>query len=71
MPPTDDLFATHDPAAPEQIADGAWLLRGFVLAQADQLLEAINQVAQQAPFRHQVTPGGHSMSAAMSSCLSL
>lgn len=68
MPPTDDLFATHDPAAPQQIADGAWLLRGFVLAQADQLLDAINQVAQQAPFRHQVTPGGYSMSAAMSSC---
>lgn len=64
---TDDLFATA-PAAPEQIAEGAWLLRGFVLGEADQLLDAIRQVADQAPFRHQVTPGGHNMSAAMSSC---
>lgn len=65
---TDDLFTALAPAPPEQIADGAWLLRGFVLDQAAQLLAAIDQVASQAPFRHQVTPGGYSMSAAMSSC---
>ncbi|MFT6463242.1 DNA oxidative demethylase AlkB [Halopseudomonas sp.] len=68
MPTTDDLFADSTPAAPEQIAEGAWLLRGFVLNDADRLLDAISQVASQAPFRHQVTPGGYSMSAAMSSC---
>lgn len=68
MPPTDDLFAALSPAAPEHIAEGAWLLRGFVLSEADRLLAAIDQVASQAPFRHQVTPGGYAMSAAMSSC---
>ncbi|WP_022964482.1 DNA oxidative demethylase AlkB [Halopseudomonas pelagia] len=68
MSPTDDLFADLSPAAPEQIAEGAWLLRGFVLGEAEQLLDTIQQVASQAPFRHQVTPGGYSMSAAMSSC---
>ena len=68
MSPTDDLFAESLPAAPEPIADGAWLLRGFVLSEADQLINAIQQVASQAPFRHQTTPGGHVMSAAMSSC---
>ncbi|PCC97417.1 DNA oxidative demethylase AlkB [Halopseudomonas pelagia] len=68
MPTTDDLFADSTPAAPEQIAEGAWLLRGFVLSDADRLLDAISQVASQAPFRHQITPGGYSMSAAMSSC---
>ena len=56
------------PALREPIDDGAWLLRGFALDQADHLLEAIQQVAAQAAFRHQVTPGGHTMSAAMSSC---
>lgn len=68
MPSTKDLFANLDPAVPEQIAEGAWLLRGFVVAQAESLLAAVQQVARQAPFRHQVTPGGHTMSAAMSSC---
>lgn len=68
MSPTDDLFAGLISAAPEQIAEGAWLLRGFVLSEADRLLDEIHQVASQASFRHQVTPGGYAMSAAMSSC---
>nr|WP_150278693.1 DNA oxidative demethylase AlkB [Halopseudomonas salina] len=67
MHSTPDLFASA-PATREPIADGAWLLRGFVLDRADQLLDTIQRVAAQAPFRHQVTPGGHTMSAAMSSC---
>lgn len=67
MHSTPDLFDSA-PATHEAIADGAWLLRGFALDRADQLLGAIEQVAAQATFRHQVTPGGHTMSAAMSSC---
>ncbi|HIQ52536.1 MAG TPA: DNA oxidative demethylase AlkB [Pseudomonas pachastrellae] len=62
-----DLGAPEAPE-PQQIGQDAWLLKGFALKDADALLAGIEQVATQAPFRHQVTPGGYQMSAAMSSC---
>ena len=52
----------------EALGPGATLLRGFALAQAPQLLEAIGQVTQRAPFRHMITPGGFRMSVAMTNC---
>ncbi|MDL2197642.1 DNA oxidative demethylase AlkB [Halopseudomonas aestusnigri] len=55
-------------AARQQIGPDAWLLKGFALNDADALQAAIEQIAAQAPFRHQVTPGGYQMSAAMSNC---
>lgn len=67
MHSTPDLFDSA-PTTREAITDGAWLLRDFALDHAKLLLDAIQQVAAQAAFRHQVTPGGHTMSAAMSSC---
>ncbi|QIB52653.1 DNA oxidative demethylase AlkB [Pseudomonas sp. OIL-1] len=67
MAGTLDLFE-HQPEPPQPLAEGAWLLRGFVLDDAEQLLTDLQQVAARAPFRHQVTPGGYSMSAAMTSC---
>ena len=62
-----DLGAPEAPQR-QQIGPDAWLLKGFVLKDADALLAAIEHVAAQAPFRHQITPGGYQMSAAMSSC---
>jgi len=44
------------------------LLRGFAASEAALLLEAVTAIAQQAPFRHLVTPGGHTMSVAMTNC---
>lgn len=58
------LFA--DPAGGEQLADGIHLWRGAVDEQA--YLEAIAALAEVAPFRHMVTPGGRPMSVAMSNC---
>jgi alkylated DNA repair protein (DNA oxidative demethylase) len=52
----------------ESLEDGAWLLRGFAIAEAPALLAAVVRVAEVAPFRHWVTPGGHVMSAAMTNC---
>ncbi len=52
----------------ETLGDGAVLLAGFALAEADALVEAIALVALRAPFRHLVTPGGHVMSVAMTNC---
>jgi alkylated DNA repair protein (DNA oxidative demethylase) len=50
------LFADAD----EHLAlePGAWLLRGFALQDAPELLDAIAQVAQAAPWRHMETAGG-------------
>ena len=62
-----DLF--EDEAAAELVlAQGAVLLRGFAQPQEAALVAALRRVARRAPFRHMVTPGGHRMSVAMTSC---
>jgi alkylated DNA repair protein (DNA oxidative demethylase) len=44
------------------------LLRGFVLARQEELLAALREAIAAAPFRHMVTPGGFTMSVAMTNC---
>ena len=61
------LFADESPSR-EPLEDGAVVLRAFALAQVMNLIEGVGQVAQAAPFRHLVTPGGHTMSVAMTNC---
>ncbi len=51
-----------------EIAEGAQLLGGFATAAAPLLLENVATIATQAPFRHLLTPGGHTMSVAMTNC---
>jgi alkylated DNA repair protein (DNA oxidative demethylase) len=53
-------------AEPVRLGDGIALLRAF--ADTDALMPLILQVAERAPFRHLVTPGGQSMSVAMTNC---
>lgn len=69
--PTDDLFA-HDalqqPAAREQIGEQSYVLRGYALPWIERLLPELRRVLAQSPFRQMVTPGGFTMSAALSSC---
>lgn len=67
---TADLFDSISgaEASREDMADGAVLLRGKALALEDELLEALDVVVAQAPFRHMVTPGGFVMSVAMTNC---
>ena len=50
------------------IADGAILLKGFALPNEAQLLADLNLVLSQSPLRHMVTPGGFTMSVAMTNC---
>jgi len=65
-----DLFSGLDPEKPttESLAEGATLLRGFAAAEAAGLMAALGPVTAAAPFRHMVTPGGHTMSVAMTNC---
>lgn len=59
-----------DAAAParEELEEGAVLLRGFASTDAAALVEEIGRIAEAAPFRHLVTPGGYTMSVAMTNC---
>ncbi|MDP3693490.1 alpha-ketoglutarate-dependent dioxygenase AlkB, partial [Bradyrhizobium sp.] len=67
---TADLFESIPDLRPsrEAMADGAVLLRGFARPLEAELIAAIDEIVAQAPFRHMVTPGGHSMSVAMTNC---
>ncbi|WP_432721397.1 DNA oxidative demethylase AlkB [Jeongeupia wiesaeckerbachi] len=62
----DDLFADSPPDWCEVLAPGAMVLRGFALPRVPDLLQAIDAVTADAPFRHLITPGGQRMSVAMS-----
>ncbi len=66
----NDLFAGLEPqqASRQDMAKGAVLMRGRALAQADELIADIHRISSSAPFRHMVTPGGFSMSVAMTNC---
>jgi alkylated DNA repair protein (DNA oxidative demethylase) len=59
-----DLFAT----AREIMAEGAVLLRGRALPREAAILAGIAAVAAAAPFRRMMTPGGYTMSVAMTAC---
>ena len=67
---TADLFASLPDVQPsrEQIAEGAVLLRGFARPFEAELIAALRDIVEQAPFRHMSTPGGHQMSVAMTNC---
>jgi DNA oxidative demethylase len=52
----------------EQLEEGATLLRGFADAETPVLLQEVARIAHAAAFRHLLTPGGHTMSVAMTNC---
>jgi DNA oxidative demethylase len=67
---TADLFESVPDVRPaqEEMAEGAWLLRGFVGAVETDLIASLRATVEQAPFRHMMTPGSHQMSVAMTNC---
>ena len=56
------------PRSHERLEEGAVLLRGFATSEAPVLVADVARIAQAAPFRHLVTPGGYTMSVAMTNC---
>ena len=56
-------FASEEPV---RLGEGIALLRGY--ARSSELMPVIERVASSAPFRHLVTPGGQTMSVAMTNC---
>ncbi len=69
--PTADLFADEalqQPARRDQIGEESYVLGGYALPWIERLLPELRRVLAQSPFRQMVTPGGFTMSAALSSC---
>lgn len=62
-----DLFADESPWE-EPLAEGATILRRFAREEATALMAGVFQVSERAPFRHMITPGGHTMSVGMTNC---
>jgi len=65
---TRALFDDTEMDGVHQLGPRACLLRGFARPVAGELLRAVDEVARNAAFRHLVTPGGYTMSVAMTNC---
>lgn len=63
-----DLFHDTHSDQLERMGPSAVVLRGFALPRIDDLLGAISTIVAAAPFRHMVTPGGFTMSVALTNC---
>ncbi len=63
---TLELFAEGTPGEALSLGPGITLLRGF--ADTSRLMPLVEQVSAVSPFRHLVTPGGQTMSVAMTNC---
>ena len=61
-----DLFSQLETR--EKLAEGAVILRGFTLANEAEILNAMQDVENDVPFRNMTTPGGFRMSVAMTNC---
>jgi alkylated DNA repair protein (DNA oxidative demethylase) len=66
-----DLFdeaALHQPPRVEPIGPQTFVLRAFALPFIDELLAPLRAVLKAAPLRRMTTPGGQTMSVALSNC---
>jgi len=64
-----DLFDfTAASSAVEPIGRRSVILRGLALPDAPQLMQALAMLESEAPFRHMATPGGRTMSVALTNC---
>lgn len=67
---TGDLFAGMEALRParEALGENAVLLRAFAMAEVSTLVGALHAISDAAPFRQMVTPGGQTMSVALTNC---
>lgn len=63
-----DLFDGVQTPRQLQLANGAWLLPSFALHNEAEIISDLKQIISQSPPQHMVTPGGFSMSVAMTNC---
>ena len=66
---TADLFDEDDGAGRiEQLGPQSVVLRGFATPRVADLLSVLDHIQSLSPFRHMVTPGGFTMSVALTNC---
>ena len=65
---TLELFPFHSSWDREAIGDKAFVLRGYALPYVAEALPAIDALTERAAFRNMLTPGGFTMSVAMTNC---
>jgi len=65
---TFELFPFQHPDEPEALGPGSFVLHGFALPYVDELLPAVEALEQCSGFRNMTTPGGFTMSVAMTNC---
>lgn len=58
----------QQPTRREALGEQTFVLRGFALPWLEEILPALREVLRAAPFRRIETPGGHTMSVALSNC---
>lgn len=63
-----DLFAAQAVGTRTALGSQACVLHGLALPVVNALFANIERIQQSAPFRHLVTPGGRTMSVAMTNC---
>lgn len=63
-----DLFEPEAPSSRQSLGPASMVLRGFALPHVPELMRAIAVIEAAAPFRHMVTPGGFTMSVALTNC---
>ena len=66
--PAGNLFPAEELPPDENLAPGATLLRSFATPNETPILEALQQIEAQSPFRHMQTPGGFRMTVSMTNC---
>ncbi|PRC94412.1 DNA oxidative demethylase AlkB [Solimicrobium silvestre] len=65
---TLELFPLEHSDEPEAIGPGSFVLRGFALPYVDEILPAVAALERCSGFRNMITPGGFTMSVAMTNC---
>lgn len=65
---TFELFEATTQNQCQRLGSAAMVLRGFALPYVSELIPAIALIEVASPFRHMVTPGGFTMSVALTNC---
>ncbi|WP_299864111.1 DNA oxidative demethylase AlkB [uncultured Roseobacter sp.] len=63
-----ETFFDHLPKEPVTLSEGAILLPGMALNLDANIPSLLNLIQAASPFRNMITPGGHTMSVAMTNC---
>lgn len=63
-----EFFEIVSRTHPQRLGPNTWMLRGFALPYVGEVMPAIATIDAMSPFRHMVTPGGFTMSVALTNC---